>query len=157
MYARTQVYINNKLREDYCINSNSENYENEKWVKASVEIYGDSVINQKIEGEIVLSYTNSVVKYESPFIINGRINFKEGVRGVAYWMKMDKAPLKGGYIAFQTESQAIKFRNIRLLNFCGCTDKKAENYKSYCLKVKAWDQEFLPAFSYLSCLTTPVV
>lgn len=130
----TQVSINNTLRTDHCINSSSPKYETGRWIKASVDVYGDSLINQKIEGDIVLSYTQPILKYESSFISNNTQNFNEEMRGVPYWMKMDNTPLKGGYIAFQAESQPIKFRNIRLLNLCGCMDKKAKNYKSYYIK-----------------------
>jgi hypothetical protein len=130
----TQVSINNTLRTDHCINSSSPKYEIGRWIKASVDVYGDSLINQKIEDQIVLSYTSPILKYESSFISNNVTNFKEGMRGVPYWIKMDKTPLKGGQIAFQAESQPIKFRNIRLLNLCGCMDKKAKNYKSYYIK-----------------------
>ena len=42
--------------------------------------------------------------------------------------------LSEGYIAIQAESHAIDFKNIELLNLCGCMDKKAKNYKPYFIK-----------------------
>ena len=42
--------------------------------------------------------------------------------------------LKSGYIALQSESHPVDFRNIRLLDLCGCMDSNAKNYKSYFIK-----------------------
>lgn len=42
--------------------------------------------------------------------------------------------LTEGYIALQAESHAIDFKNIELLNLCGCMDRKAKNYKDYYIK-----------------------
>ena len=39
--------------------------------------------------------------------------------------------LEEGYIALQAESHPIDFKNIRLLNLCGCKDPKAKNYKNH--------------------------
>ena len=42
--------------------------------------------------------------------------------------------LTQGYISLQAESHPIDFKNIRLLNLCGCKDPKAKNFKSYFIK-----------------------
>ena len=43
-----------------------------------------------------------------------------------------------GYIALQAESHPIDFKNIEILNLCGCMDPKAKNYKSYFIKSEPW-------------------
>ena len=62
----------------------------------------------------------------------------DGHNGDTYSLNM-KCWLNGkllseGYIAIQAESHAIDFKNIELLNLCGCMDKKAKNYKTYFIK-----------------------
>ena len=42
--------------------------------------------------------------------------------------------LKSGYIALQAESHPVDFRDIRLLDLCGCMDRDAKNYKNYFIK-----------------------
>ncbi len=85
----------------HCINSSSETYPPEQWVKGALIVYGDSLIQHIIEGDVVLEYTK-------PRMATGVINrydstyFKEG------------QPLKEGFISLQSEGQPIDFRRIRL-------------------------------------------
>mgnify|MGYP000647855746 CR=1 FL=1 len=50
------------------------------------------------------------------------------------WETQEGKVLTEGYIALQAESHPIDFKNIQLLNLCGCMDEKAKNYKSYYVK-----------------------
>ena len=50
------------------------------------------------------------------------------------WLDREGEILTEGYISLQAESHAIDFRNIELLNLCGCMDEKAKNYKTYYVK-----------------------
>ena len=57
-----------------------------------------------------------------------------GVDNKEYWEAKEGEILKEGFIALQAESHPIDFKNIQLLNLCGCMDPKAKNYKTYYLK-----------------------
>lgn len=93
----THVHLNKKLTTAHCTSSSSETYYGDQWVTAEVEVYSDSLINHKINGTVVLSYTKPV--YGGDF----NASFKEGT------------PVKGGYISLQSESHPIEFKNIEIL------------------------------------------
>ena len=64
-------------------------------------VLGDSLIAHIIDGDTVLTYTN-------PVIGGGNVNvFDESV-------KQDGQPLTQGYIALQSESHPIQFRQVLL-------------------------------------------
>ena len=128
----TQVYINGKLDQAHCIDSDSKTYDGDRWVTAEAIVYGDSVIHHLIEGDTVLTYQRPEVgggfvskdyDWKSAHIDNGE-----------YWISRANTPLKEGYIALQAESHPIDFRSVEVLNLQGCTDPKALNYKSYYVK-----------------------
>jgi hypothetical protein len=117
----TNVEMGGKLITQHCINSSSKTYDGEQWVRAEVEVLGDSQIKHLVEGQTVLSY-------EKPQIGDGSVNnFDPQV-------KKDGTLLSEGYISLQSESHPIEFRKVELLNLAGCTDTKASNYKSYFVK-----------------------
>jgi hypothetical protein len=49
-------------------------------------------------------------------------------------VKVDGTLLTRGYIAIQSETAPIDFRKIEMVNFEGCADPKAKNYKAYVVK-----------------------
>jgi hypothetical protein len=49
-------------------------------------------------------------------------------------VKVDGTPMTAGYIALQAETAPIDFRKVELLNLEGCTDPKADTFKSYVVK-----------------------
>jgi Domain of Unknown Function (DUF1080) len=117
----TNVVMDGKLITDHCINSSSKTYDGEQWVRAEVEVLGDSQIKHMVEGETVLTY-------DKPQIGGGAVsNFDEKI-------KKDGTLLSEGYISLQSESHPVEFRKVELLNLAGCTDTKASNYKSYFVK-----------------------
>jgi hypothetical protein len=97
----TDVVFEGKKDPRHCINSSSETYYGEQWVKAELIVYNDSLITHKINGKTVLEYTR-------PSVGGGVAN------RFAPKMKIDGTPLKAGFIALQSEGQPIDFRNIRL-------------------------------------------
>ena len=128
----TQVYINNTLDDHHCIDSDSKTYHGDIWVKAEAIVLGDSIIQHKIEGQTVLTYTRPVV---GGGFVSKTHDWKAGhIDNEAYWMQRQNTPLKEGYIALQAESHPIEFRNIEILNLEGCMDPRASNYRSYYLK-----------------------
>ena len=122
----TNVEMNGKLFTPHCINSKSETYHGDQWVRAEVLVLGDSVIKHFANGMEVLSY-------QKPQIGGGNVDAQEVKWGVEGML------LKGGSISLQSESHPVEFKNIEILNLEGCMDPKATNYKSYYIKSKEED------------------
>jgi len=130
----TQVFIDGKLNDNHCIDSDSKTYDGDQWVSAQLIVLGDSVVHQLINGDTVLTYQNPRI---GGGFVNEGMNWETGGIDKAAadaWVKKDGTLLSEGYIALQAESHPIDFRKIELLNLQGCTDPKALNYKSYYLK-----------------------
>ena len=132
----TALVLNGKLDDRHCINSNSKTYHGDQWVNVEVIVMGGESIAHIIENDTVL-------KYQFPQIGGGFTNPKLGEkdwtsRGVVQskdiWIAQSGKILTEGYISLQAESHPIDFKNIELLNLCGCKDPKAKNYKSYFVK-----------------------
>ncbi len=117
----THVTIADTLLTTHCIPSNSKTYNGDQWVNVKVLVLGDSRITHIVEGDTVLQYFKPQIGGE---VVNG---FDPAV-------KVDGKMLTEGYISLQSESHPVEFRNVKLLNLCGCTDKKAKNYKTYYVK-----------------------
>lgn len=117
----TNVFYQDKLDKRHCINSTSQTYNGDQWVRAEVLVLGDSLIQHFINGEKVLEYTKTQT---------GGGN----VSGHDPSLMVEGKSLAEGYISLQSESHPVDFRKVELLNLCGCTDPKAKNYKSYYVK-----------------------
>lgn len=117
----THVHLADTLFTNHCIQSSSETYHGDTWVKVEAIVLGDSIVYHLVEGDTVFTYTKPVM---GGGVVNGY--------NPDYFM--EGKPIKGGYITIQGESHPTEFRKIELLNLCGCTDKKAKNYKSYFVK-----------------------
>lgn len=117
----TEVVYDGKIYPGHCINSTSETYFGDQWVKAELIVFGDSLVIHMINGDTVLQYTQPqigggvVERYDPTFKPDGKL-------------------LTEGFVALQSEGQPIDFKNIRLLNLEGCMDPKATNYKDYYVK-----------------------
>ena len=98
----TNVFLENKLFTPHCVNSSSKTYHGDQWVTASVLVIRDSVIKHIINGDTVMVYNRP--QYDP--------NDK--------WVKQAALPggktISEGYIALQSESHPVEFRNIRLFN-----------------------------------------
>ncbi len=130
----TQVFIDNQLNDNHCIDSNSKTYDGDQWVRARAIVLGDSVVHHLINGDTVLTYQKPRIGGN---FVNETYDWVAGgfdATAAAAWTKKDGTPLSTGYIALQAESHPIEFRKIELLNLQGCMDPKAVNYKSYCVQ-----------------------
>jgi hypothetical protein len=122
----TEVVYNGKIFPGHCINSSSETYFGDQWVKAELIVLGDSLVIHLVNGDTVLQYTQPqigggvVERYDPTFKPDGKL-------------------LTEGFIALQSEGQPVDFKNIRLLNLEGCMDPNALNYKDYYIKSKPLD------------------
>jgi Domain of Unknown Function (DUF1080) len=114
----TQIFIDNVMVKGHCLNSKSQTYAGDVWVRVEVEVRGGERITHKIDGQTVL-------EYERPTIGGGQVSAFDPA------IKVDGQLLTEGYIAIQGESHPTEFRKIELLNLSGCMDPKSPKYKSY--------------------------
>jgi hypothetical protein len=97
----THVEMGGVLEENHCINSTSATYHTEEWVTVDLLVLGDSLIAHIIDGDTVIAYAR-------PVIGGGSVNpYDETV-------KQDGRRLTEGYIALQSESHPIQFRQVLL-------------------------------------------
>ena len=111
----TLIHLADTLCTDHCINSTSKTYHGDDWVEIEALVLGDSLVHHILDQEVVFAYTKL---------------FRESVEDPSQPGK----PAHEGYIAIQSETHAIDFAQIEVLNLCGCMDEKAKNYKSYYIK-----------------------
>lgn len=95
----THVYMADTLTRQHCINSSSKTYMLGKWVKAEVIVYNDSIIHHVIEGDTVLTYARPII---------GGDHLPENYPLPA------GTPVKGGYIALQSESHPVEFSKVEI-------------------------------------------
>ena len=114
----TEIFRNGEMVRGHCLNSNSETYRGDQWVRVEVEVLGSESVRHIIGGKTVL-------EYQKLQIGGGNVsNFDPAV-------KKDGTPLGEGYISLQGESHPTEFRKIEILSLSGCMDPKASNFKSY--------------------------
>jgi len=95
----TEVDINSKMAKRHCISSNSKTYHDDRWISVEFEVYSDSLIRHIVEKDTVMTYTN--------IRIGGGYLFPRFKNKIG-------APVKEGYIALQSESHPIEFKNIMI-------------------------------------------
>lgn len=114
----TNVVMDGELFTPHCVNSSSETYDGDQWVRVETMVLGDSIVKHIVNGDTVMTYTQ-------PQIGGGSVsNFDPAVF-------QESKLLAEGYIALQAETAPIDFRKIELLNLAGCTDPESPNYRSY--------------------------
>jgi hypothetical protein len=102
----THVVYAGELTTTHCIHSASPTFHGDQWVKAEVLVLGDGKIVHYINGE-------PVIEYEKP-TYGG-----EAATGHRPDAMPEGEPLRGGYIALQSEGHPVQFRRIELLNLEG--------------------------------------
>jgi hypothetical protein len=117
----TNVVMSGKLETRHCINSTSQTFHGDQWVRVEIEVHGDGAVRHRVNGEEVLAYEMSQVG-------GGAVSGHDPA------VKQDGRMLSSGTLSLQSESHPIEFRKVELLNLVGCTDPKARNYKTYFLK-----------------------
>ncbi len=98
----THVVMKDSLVTDHCINSISGTVYNEDWVDVELLVLNDSLISHMINGKEVIRYSKAV--YGGEFLTE-----------TEEWQSKVGKPLSSGYIALQSESHPVEFRNIALL------------------------------------------
>lgn len=99
----THVVMNDTLVTQHCVNSSSQTYRGDQWVRAEVLVLGDSIIKHIVNGDTVLVYQKPQ--------IGGEV-----VSGFDPAVKKDGQLLNSGYISLQSESHPIEFRKVELKN-----------------------------------------
>ncbi|WP_394354459.1 3-keto-disaccharide hydrolase [Echinicola arenosa] len=97
----TEVYFEGEMDPRHCINSTSETYKWDEWVKADLIVYGDSLVIHLVNGDTVLQYTRPQ--------IGGGV-----AHGFNPDLKVDGQLLKEGYIGLQSEGQGVMFKEIKI-------------------------------------------
>lgn len=100
--AGTHIVKDGELITDYCIGSSSETYHGDQWVTMEIEVHGNGKVIHRVNGE-------KVVEYEKPQLDDTDPYAKEQLDAGVSRM------LNEGYIALQTESHPVEFRNIQLM------------------------------------------
>lgn len=117
----TDIEMNGKRVTTHCINSTSQTYDGDQWVRVEAFVLGDSVIKHIVNGDTVLTYSR-------PQMGGGSANdTKPG-------MLVPGKPLTEGFIALQAETAPIEFRKVEIVNLVGCMDPKSPSYRSYFVK-----------------------
>ncbi len=97
----TNVVMDGKLVTTHCINSTSDTFNGEQWVRVEAEVHGGDVIRHFVNGKQVL-------EYEKPQVGGGSVtNFDPAA-------KKDGMILTEGYISLQSESHPVEFRKVEL-------------------------------------------
>ena len=132
----TAVVMGDTINYNHCISSSSKTYHGDQWVHAEAIVQGGEQMTFIIAGDTVLNFQKPQVG--GGFISEDRqgkdwdefkiVNDKQD------WINKKGTILKEGYIALQAESHPIDFKNLELLDLCGCMDSKARNFKAYYIK-----------------------
>ena len=130
----TYIDLNNSTVYDHCISSNSKTYNGDQWVHVEAIVLGSESITQIVENDTVMKYHNIKVGVGEPNSDKVEEWKTFGVENIDEWLVLDGKFLDKGYISLQAESSPTDFKNIEVLDLCGCMDKKAKNYKAYFVK-----------------------
>ena len=97
----TNVFMGGELHTPHCTNSSSPTFHGSEWVRAEIEVRGNSIVRHLINGDVVLEYHHP--QYD-PNDNDAKALIKDG-----------RLMIHGGTISLQSESHPIEFRKIELL------------------------------------------
>ena len=109
----THVHIDNVLFAEHCKSSKSATFDGNQWVNVVAVVLGGGRVRHYVNGELVLTYSRPVIDTAADNKLSA---------------------LEKGYLALQSESHPIDFRQVRILPLVGCTDPGASNYRPYAIK-----------------------
>jgi hypothetical protein len=98
----TDIVMDGALHRQHCTNSKSKTYHGDQWVTAEIEVHNSRLINHKIGGETVLSYSQP--QYDDRDAHAKKLIPNDGNKIIS-----------GGYICLQAESHPVEFRKVELL------------------------------------------
>jgi hypothetical protein len=97
----TNIVLDGKLHTPHCTDSKSDTFAGDQWVTVEVEVHGPKLIRHKVNGKVVLQYSQPQLDDRDA---DARRLMEAGVE------KM----LTGGTISLQSESAPIEFRKVEL-------------------------------------------
>ena len=97
----THVVVSGELQTEHCLPSTALGALVDEWVTFEADVRGNDQIRLYINGELAFDLTEPVI---------------DPTDGWGSQYDIEAAPLGQGYIALQSESHAIDFRNIQLLD-----------------------------------------
>ena len=98
----TNVVLLGKLFRPHCVNSSSATFHGDQWVRVEIEVRGNERITHRVNGELVLDYSQP------------QLDPEDAVANEL--MKTLPKQLRAGTISLQSESHPVEFRNIKLLS-----------------------------------------
>jgi hypothetical protein len=98
----TNIVMNGKLIIQHCNNSTSKTYAGDQWVTGEIEVHGSKLIRHKIDGQVVLEYTEPQLD-------------ESDAHAKVLAKKNGKLLLDSGTISLQSESHPVEFRKVELL------------------------------------------
>lgn len=114
----TDIVVSGSMHPQHCLYSASSTYDGDQWVNVTIVVLGGGSITHYVEGEQVLRYERPSVQLASQHAHPGRA----------------RQSLDHGFIALQSESHPIDFRQVRVANLAGCTDPQAKTFAPYFVK-----------------------
>ncbi|RKR14368.1 uncharacterized protein DUF1080 [Maribacter vaceletii] len=132
----TLIVTGENINYKHCVSSSSKTYYGDQWVHAEAIVLGGESMAFIVENDTVLKFkTPQIGSLEKNKQYRGE-NWKKWKINKETWSSKTGEILNEGYIALQAESHPIDFKNLKVLDLCGCKDPKAKNYKTYYIKNK---------------------
>lgn len=100
----TNIVMDGELITRHCINSSSNTYHGDQWVRMEIEVRGNEVVRHVIDGEVVFEYTTP------------QLDDRDGDAQRIIEARQGEGELlvDSGYIALQAESHPTQFRTIEI-------------------------------------------
>ena len=96
----TNVVMDGKLITTHCTNSTSPTFKGDQWVQLEIEVHGNGRVEHRINGKTVIAYE--------------QIQLDPNDKDAAKLIKDGKLAISSGWIALQSESHPVEFRNIKI-------------------------------------------
>lgn len=96
----THIVMHGKLITQHCNSSRSKTFRGDQWVTVEVEVHGDRLIRHRVNGEVVLEYSQPQLDESDP---DAKRLMGEGNK-----------VLSGGTISLQSESHPVEFRKVEI-------------------------------------------
>lgn len=99
----THIVVDDKLFTPHCLNSLSETYHGDQWVQADLLVLGDSIVHHIMNGQKMLTYKKPQIGGENVDAYDSTV-------------KQEGKTLTSGFIALQSESHPIEFKEVKLID-----------------------------------------
>lgn len=96
----THIVMDGKLITRHCNDSKSKTFRGDQWVTLEVEVHGNRVIQHRINGELVMEYSQP--------------QLDESDADAKKLIKDGNKMLSGGSISLQSESHPVEFRKVEI-------------------------------------------